>query len=165
MKPITDDHDVNWGGGRIFAKASGDFVGGGGVGSHTHSAMGGMASTGGYTVTRPTNTEKLYNAIKAVYLRRQTKFDNETQSEIVFDVIKDRHGKHGLKDLEEAIEVCAEMLSMFKFQDGNYMFHETLTMRLKEVMKEVLLGDDVIPTQKAIQEYIEGGERDGNNIC
>lgn len=132
MKPITDDHEVNWGGGKIFAKASGDCGG------------------GGYNISRPTKTEKLYRALKAVYLTRDFK-----NKELIFDVIKDRGGNHGTKNLSEAIEYCAEMLCQFKFDDVNNMFQESLKLRLIEVMKEVLLNDDCIPSSRTIKEYIE----------
>ena len=142
MKPITDDHEVNWGSGKLFSKASGDFVGGAGP---------------ALAISRPTKTEKLYNSIKALYLRRE-----QGSKELVFDVIKDRLGNHGLKSLPEAIDFCAEMLCQFKFDDVNNMFQESLKLRLVEVMKKVLLGDDCIPTSEAVKKYIEGGEAHGN---
>ena len=135
---------------RMHSKVSSD--GGGYFCKPRISGGGGGGSTSGYGIKRPTNTEKLFNAIKAVYLRRQGRKDGE----LVFDVIKDRGGEHGEKNMEEAIKCVAQMLTMFKFQGSNEMFQTTETLRLEEVMKNVLLGDDYVPSSKAIKEYVEG---------
>ena len=132
MKPHPGpeyDVDVNWGGGGIGP-------------NHTHSI--------GYNITRPTRTEKLYAAIKAIYLMRE-----RATNELVFEVIKDRGGNDGIKTFEEAIDFCAELLCEIKFDDGNHMFQESLKLKLQEVMKDVLLGDDCVPSAKAIKDYIE----------
>jgi len=123
----------------IHSKVTSDGGGGG---------MGGMT----YSGSRPSRTEKLYQSIKAVYLRRQGRKDGT----LVFDVIKDRCGEHGEKDMKEAIKYVAEMLTIFKFQGSNEMFQTSETLRLEEVMKNVLLGDDYVPSSKSIKKYVEG---------
>ena len=120
----------------LHAKASGD--GGGG---------------GSYNITRPTRREKTYMSDLIIYLRR----DRQKPNELILEVGKDRNGNHGVKELPEAIDAIASMLCRYKFQDGNHMFQTSLTLRLAEAMKQVLIGDDVIPTEKAIREYVEGG--------
>jgi len=120
----------------LHAKASGD--GGGG---------------GSYHITRPTTREKMYMSDLVIYLRRTQQKPND----LILEVGKDRNGNHGVKELPEAIDAIASMLCRYKFQDGNHMFQTSLTLRLAEAMKQVLIGDDVIPTEKAIREYVEGG--------
>ena len=137
--------------GIIHAKASGDFVGGGGIvsasniGSHTHSAS--------YKITRPTRREKLHAADMVIYLRH-TIPTNESEK-LILEVGKDRNGTAGVKELPEAIDAIADLLSRYKFQDGNKMFQTSLKLRLAEAMKNVLIGDDCIPTEQAIKEYFE----------
>jgi hypothetical protein len=135
----------------IYSKASGDVtMGGGGMGSHTHSAA--------YNITRPTRREKKYASDMAIYLRH--KIPCTPNDNLILDVGKDRNGNAGVKELPEAIDAIADLLSRYKFQDGNQMFQTSLKLRLSEVMKDVLLGDDVIPTQNAITEYVEGGKNE-----
>ena len=120
----------------LQAKASGDCGGG-----------------GGYNITRPTRKEKMYMSDLVIYLRRTRQKPND----LILEVGKDRNGNHGVKELPEAIDAIASMLCRYKFQDGNHMFQTSLQLRLIEAMRNVLLGDDVIPTEKAIKEYVEGG--------
>lgn len=138
---------------KIFAKASGDFVGGAGTSGHSG------------IITRPTRTEKLYASEMVIYLRRHASINSVKPRELIIEVGKDINGDNGVKELPEAIDAIAGLLCRYKFQDGNHMFQNSLKIRLAEVMKEVLMGDDVIPTEQAIKEYIEGGDQDGNNIC
>lgn len=105
-----------------------------------------------FSIKRPTQTERLYQSRLSVYLRHERNRNNE----LVFDVVKDRYREPGIKNLPQAIIVCADMLLDLKFQDSNKMFKEVLKAKLIEVMSNVLLGDDVIPTEKAIKEYVEG---------
>jgi len=120
----------------LQAKASGDCGGG-----------------GGYNITRPTRKEKMYMSDLVIYLRRTRQKPND----LILEVGKDRNGNHGVKELPEAIDAIASMLCRYKFQDGNHMFQTSLQLRLIEAMRNVLLGDDVIPTEKTIKEYVEGG--------
>jgi len=107
----------------------------------------GSCGTANYKINRPTITEKLYYSVKAIFLKRSV----ERKEHFVFEVIKDTNGEAGEKTLSEAIDICAEMLTDFKFQGSNQLFQHTLSMRLSEVMKNVLLkNEDVIP--------LEGGE-------
>lgn len=123
---------------RIFAKASGDCRG-----------------RGSFNITRPTRIEKMHAADLVIYLRR--KIPCRVNDNLILEVGKDRNGNHGVKTLPEAIEAIAGMLCRYKFQDENHMFQTSLRIRLEEAMKEVLIGDDVVPTSKAIKEYAEGG--------
>ena len=119
----------------IYSKMSGDFSGGG----------------GGYKITRPTRREKDYASDMIVRLRH--KIPCTPNDNLVMEVGKDRNGNAGIKELPEAIEAIADLLTRYKFQDGNKLFQESLRLRLSEVMKEVLLRDDVIPTEATIEEY------------
>lgn len=142
---------------RFHSKAFSD--GGGYFCKPTRNPMGGFGGGGGSTsgssgkITRPTKREKMYMAHKVVYLRRS----NLSKTDLILDVGKDRNGDTGIKELPEAIDVIAELLCEYKFQGSNQMFQTTEKLRLAEVMKNVLLGDDYIPSEKAVKEYVEGG--------
>jgi hypothetical protein len=134
MKPTyAPEYDnVNWGGGYSLPLNL-DMLP-----SHTH-------------ITRPTRTEKMYSEIKSACLRRA----EISSKRLVFDVEKNRNGNNGVLSFEEAIDFCAEMLCQLKFDDGNHMFQESLRIKLAEAMKDVLLGDDCVPSEQAIKDYIE----------
>ena len=132
----------------VTGKVAGDGFGGGG---------------GSYNITRPTRKEKQHAAEMVIYLRH--KIPCRTSDHMILEVGKDRNGNSGVKEFPEAIEAVADLLTRYKFQGGNKMFQETLKLRLSEAMKDILLGDNVIPSGKAIKEYIEGGEHNGSNIC
>jgi hypothetical protein len=113
----------------------------------TSEGGGGGGSVCDFKIKLPTITEKLYYSVKAIFLKRSI----ERKEHFVFEVLKDTNGEAGEKTLSEAIDICAEMLTDFKFQGSNQLFQHTLSMRLSEVMKNVLLkNEDVIP--------LEGGE-------
>ena len=114
---------------------------------------GSSSGTGSVKIDHPTKREKLYMSHKVIYLRRESR----SSTDFILEVGKDRNGNHGVKELPEAIESIAELLCEYKFQGSNMMFQTTEKMRLVEVMKNVLLEDDIIPSQKAIKEYIKGG--------
>jgi len=124
--------------------------------NHINSKVSGDCGTSGRCsgpqITRPTRREKMFQALKVIYLRINLK-----NHELILDIGKDRNGNHGVKELPEAIDSIAELLSQYKFQGSNEMFQTSLSLRLSEVMKDVLIGDDYIPTAKAIKEYMEGG--------
>jgi hypothetical protein len=120
----------------IYSKASGDWVGGGG---------------NGFKITRPTRRQKDHASDMIIRLRR--KIPCTPNDDLVMEVGKDRNGNYGVKELPEAIDAIADLLTRYKFQEGNKMFQENLRLRLSEVMREVLLGDDVIPTEATIEEY------------
>ena len=103
-------------------------------------------------ITKPTNIEKLYQSSIVIYLRH----NQEKPHNLIFDLAKDRYGSYGIKELPEAIDSVSRLLSQYKFQGSNVMFQETLSLKLSEVMKDVLINDDCIPSSKTIKEYIEG---------
>ena len=109
---------------------------------------GGGGSSSFAAIKRPTQTEKPYAATKAIYLRR-----HPDTHDLVFDVVKDRHASYGEKTLSGAIEFVAKMIIEYKFNGSNEMFQESEALRLIEVMNEVLMGDDCIPSEEAIKEY------------
>lgn len=130
----------------IDSKVDGDFSGGG----------------GSYNITRPTRREKQHAADMVIYLRHR--IPCRTSDHMILEVGKDRNGIAGVKELPEAIDAIADLLARYKFQGGNKMFQMSLKLRLIEAMKEVLIGDDVVPTQQAVLEYVKGGEIDGQSV-
>ena len=86
------------------------------------------------------NTAMLYMAIKAIQLTY-----HRNDGRISFEVSKDRNGIHGERNLQEAIEEVADIITIFKFQNSNELFQTNIRKRLIEVMNDVLLGDDCIP--------------------
>jgi hypothetical protein len=134
MKPTyAPEYDnINWGGGYSLTPNP-DMLP-----FHTH-------------ITRPTRTEKMYSEIKSACLRRA----EISSKRLVFDIKKDRNGNDGVLSFEEAIDFCAEMLCQLKFDDRNHMFQESLKIKLAEVMKDVLLGDNCVPSGKVIKDYTE----------
>jgi hypothetical protein len=95
-----------------------------------------------YKITKPTNTMKLYNSVKAVYLQ----YDRSDKN-LYFEVVKDREGQHGEKTLDEAIKFCAGMLTMYKFNGNNNLFQSNVKEKLIEVMNKVLIDGDIIPQE------------------
>lgn len=110
-----------------------------------------------FKISRPTISERQYFADTVIFLR-YTPYN--LSNELIFDLIKDRDGGlTGPLDLETAIKVCASMLSKFKFQGSNKLFQTNVTLTLEEVMKNVLLGNNQIPTQETIKEYLKEGNK------
>jgi hypothetical protein len=115
---------------------------------------GGSSGTSGYRIQRPSLSEKIYMSSLALCVKH-----NRKNSEVVFDVLKNRHKPLiGEISLKEAVDIIAIMLSRVKLQDSNEMFQKGIELRLKEVISKVLFEDDCIPSQKAIKDYLEGGE-------
>jgi hypothetical protein len=109
---------------------------------------------GGGGSRRMTTTQKQYLSIKTLLLRHTV----GPKHKLIFENVKDRTGEKGERDINGAIDDCADMLTKFKFQGSNEMFQEGIKLRLVEAITKILLEDDYIPTQETIEKYLEGGE-------
>lgn len=90
-----------------------------------------------------TAAEKMYLSIKTITLR----YNQYDHQKLVFDLVKDRNGVHGIKTRSEAIEETADLLTKLKFQNSNELFQYGVRKRLIEVITEVLEGDDNVPKE------------------
>ncbi|MFX1340842.1 MAG: hypothetical protein ACFFDK_19685 [Promethearchaeota archaeon] len=114
----------------------------------------GGGGSSGVKVRRPSLREKMYMSNYVISLRNLVGGKG-----VVFDIFKNRYDRRvGEVSLEDAVDVISNMLATAKLQNSNELFQTNLQLRLKEVISKVLLEKDYTPSDKAIKEYLEGGE-------
>lgn len=138
---------------RMHSKTTMD--GGGGYSCKPRNSMGG--GSGSYrSPRRPTITEKMHKADHVVASNRDG-----------VDVWKSRYGQNGKVEMDALLAIVADMITRHKFDNSMDMFQETMKMKIIEVLKDVIEGENIIPKgdvedANAIQRE-SGGNGSGRN--